>query len=237
MPLKRAQRGSARITALLWLALLTGAGLVIHHSLRISGDLRLFMPAPHDAVGRLLLDEVSEGPAAKLLLLSIHGAPPETLAATSQKLSAALRADPAFGFISNGEQRLDMVPDALLPYRYLLSATLDTDHLDAAYLRDQLQQREQDLASPAATLLTPLLPRDPTLELLKVLESWEPAQQAQQLFNVWFNAAGDAALLIVQTRGAGFDPAGQQLAIDALLAGLAPAGSARRTVARASRGR
>jgi predicted exporter len=216
MPLKRAQRGSARITALLWLALLAGAGFVIHHSLRISGDLRLFMPAPHDAVGRLLLDEVSEGPAAKLLLLSIHGAPPEALAATSQKLSAALRADPAFGFISNGEQRLDMVPDALLPYRYLLSPTLDTDHLDTAYLRDQLQQREQDLASPAATLLTPLLPRDPTLELLKVLESWEPAQQAQQLFNVWFNPAGDAALLIVQTRVAGFDPAGQQLAIDAL---------------------
>ena len=216
MPLKLAQRGAARITALLWLALLAGAGLLIHHSLRISGDLRLFMPAPHDAVGRLLLDEVSEGPAAKLLLLSIHGAPPAALAASSQNLSAALRADPTFGFISNGEQRLDMVPDALLPYRYLLSPTLDTDHLDAQYLREQLQEREQDLASPAATLLTPLLPRDPTLELLKILESWEPAHQAQQLFNVWFNPAGNAALLIVQTRVAGFDPAGQQLAIDAL---------------------
>jgi predicted exporter len=209
-------RGSARITALLWLALLAGAGLVIHHSLRISGDLRLFMPAPHDAVGRLLMQEVSEGPAAKLLLLSIQGAPPEALAVTSQKLSAALRADPAFGFVSDGEQRLDMVPDALLPYRYLLSTTLDTDHLDTDYLRDQLQQREQDLASPAATLLTPLLPRDPTLELVKVLESWEPAHQAQQLFDVWFNPAGNAALLIVQTQGAGFDPRGQQTAIEKL---------------------
>src|SRR6202041_3262701 len=168
MPLTRVQRGAARITALLWLALLAGAGLVIHHSLRISGDLRLFMPAPHDAVGRLLLEEVSEGPAAKLLLLSIQGAPPEELAATSQKLSAALRADPRFGFVSNGEQRLDMVPDALLPYRYLLSPTLDTEHLDADYLHDELSQREQDLASPAGTLLTPLLPRDPTLELIKV---------------------------------------------------------------------
>src|SRR3984957_11358963 len=216
MPLSRAQRGSARFTALLWLALLAGAGLVIHHSLRISGDLRLFMPAPHDAVGRLLLEEVSEGPAAKLLLLSIQGAPPEELAATSQKLSAALRADPAFGFVSNGEQRLDMVPDALLPYRYLLSTTLDTNHLDADYLRGQLQEREQDLASPAATLLTPLLPRDPTLELLKVLEAWEPAHQAQQLFDVWFNPAGNAALLIAQTRTAGFDPNGQKLAIETL---------------------
>src|SRR5580698_2123552 len=216
MPLSRAQRGSARLTALLWLALLAGAGLIIQHSLRISGDLRLFMPAPHDAVGRLLPEEVSQGPAAKLLLLSIQGAPPQSLAATSQKLSAALRADADFGFVSNGEQRLDIVPDALLPYRYLLSPTLDTNHLDADYLRDQLQQREQDLASPAATLLTPLLPRDPTLELVKVLESWEPAQQAQQLFDVWFNPAGNAALMIVQTRGAGFDPAGQKLAIDAL---------------------
>jgi predicted exporter len=209
-------RGSARLTVLLWLALLAGAGLVIHHSLRISGDLRLFMPTPRDAVGRLLLQEVSEGPASKLLLLSIQGAAPEALAATSQKLAATLRADPAFGFVSDGEQRLDMVPDALLPYRYLLSPTLDTDHLDADYLRDQLQQREQDLASPAGTLLTPLLPRDPTLELIKVLESWEPAHQAQQLFDVWFNPAGNAALLIVQTQGAGFDPTGQQTAIEKL---------------------
>src|SRR3984957_3253754 len=216
MPLNPAQRGAARITALLWLALLAGAGLVIHYILRISGDLRLFMPTPHDSVGRLLLDEVSEGPAAKLLLLSLHGAPPEALAATSQKLSAALRADPTFGFVSNGEQRLDMVPDALLPYRYLLSPTLDTNHLDAQYLHDELSQREQDLASPAGTLLTPLLPRDPTLELIKVLESWEPAHQAQQLFDVWFNPAGNAALLIVQTRGAGFDPTRQQTAIETL---------------------
>ncbi len=209
-------RGSARLTALLWLALLAAAGLVVHHSLRISGDLRLFMPAAHDPVGRLLLEEVSEGPAAKLLLVAISGAAPEALAASSQKLSAALRSDPAFGFVSNGEQRLDMVPDALLPYRYLLSPTLDTQPLDTDYLHQQLQEREQDLASPAATLLTPLLPRDPTLELLKVLESWEPAQQAQQLFDVWFNKEGNAALMIVQTRGAGFDPAGQKLAIDAL---------------------
>jgi predicted exporter len=209
-------RGSARITALLWLALLAAAGLIVHHSLRISGDLRLFMPAAHDPVGRLLLEEVSEGPAAKLLLVAIKGAPQEALAATSQKLSAALRSDPAFGFVSNGEQRLDMVPDALLPYRYLLSSTLDTQPLDTDYLRDQLQQREQDLASPAATLLTPLLPRDPTLELLKVLEAWEPAQQAQQLFDVWFNKEGDAALMIVQTRVAGFDPNGQKVAIEGL---------------------
>jgi predicted exporter len=216
VPLNSRIRGAARLTALLWLALLAAAGLLIHHSLRISGDLRLFMPAAHDAVGRLLLDEVSEGPAAKLLLVAINGAPPEALAATSQKLSAALRSDAAFGFVSNGEQRLDMVPDALLPYRYLLSPTLDSQPLDTDYLRDQLQQREQDLASPAATLLTPLLPRDPTLELLKVLQSWEPAQQAQQRFDVWFDQAGTAALMIVQTRGAGFDPAGQKLAIEAL---------------------
>jgi predicted exporter len=216
VPLNASPRGSARLTALLWLALLAAAGLIIQHSLRISGDLRLFMPTPHDAVGRLLLEEVSEGPAAKLLLVSIQGAPPEALAATSQNLSAALRADPAFGFVSNGEQRLDMVPDALLPYRYLLSTTLDTNHLDADYLHAQLQEREQDLASPAATLLTPLLPRDPTLELLKVLEAWEPAHQAQQLFDVWFNPAGNAALLIAQTRTAGFDPNGQKQAIEAL---------------------
>ena len=57
-----------------------------------------------------------------------------------------------------------------LPYRYLLSPTLDRHALDAAYLGDQLQQRIADLASPAASLLKPLLPRDPTLETLALAE-------------------------------------------------------------------
>lgn len=205
------------------LVLAVALGLVIQARLKISGDLRLFMPAPHSAAERLLLDEVSSGPAARLLLLALRGASAEQLAQSSQQLASELRQDPAFKLVANGENRLDIVPDRLLPYRYLLSPTLDTQPLDADFLRQQLRTREQDLASPAGSLLTPLVPRDPSLELLKVLQSWQPAQQAQTQYDVWFNSRGDAALLLVETTAAGFDPQGQHAAIDALRAHFAHA--------------
>ena len=53
----------------------------------------------------------------------------------------------------------------------------------------------RDLASPAAGFLEPWLPRDPTLELLKLADSWQPARQPQLLYDVWFDRrrAGGAA--------------------------------------------
>src|SRR5690606_14757953 len=104
-----------------------------------------------------------------------------------------------------------------LPYRWLLSPTLDRHALDAAYIGAQLQQRVADIASPAADLLKPLLPRDPTLETLVLAERWSPPKAPAVRDGVWFSSDG-AALLLAQTRGAGFDPALQGEAIDALQA-------------------
>jgi predicted exporter len=214
-------RAAPAIWIVLWIVLIGLLGWLVSVRLRISGDLRLFMPAPHSSVERLLLEEVSEGPAARLLLVALEGADAEALADSSQQLAAALRTDPAFRLIANGENRLDSVPDALLPYRYLLSPTLDHEHLDASLLRSELTARERDLASPAASLLEPLLPRDPTLEILKLLQSWQPSQEPRQIDDVWFNASSDAALLVVETTAPAFDPEGQRAALTRLQAHFA----------------
>ncbi len=207
---------AGRVVLSIWIGLIALSSYYVEHRLKVSGDLRLFMPAPHSATERLLLEEVSQGPASRLLLLSISGAPTEELASTSEALAAALHTDPAFGLVTNGEFRLETIPQALLPYRYLLSPTLDHERLDADFLRAQLTERERDLASPAAGLLEPLIPRDPTLEIVKLLQSWEPAQEPRQVDGVWFNARSSAALLIVQTAAAAFDPQGQRAAITRL---------------------
>ena len=47
---------------------------------------------------------------------------------------------------------------------------LDAQPLDAAFLRDQLDARVQDLGSPAGELIEPLLPSDPTLETLALVD-------------------------------------------------------------------
>jgi predicted exporter len=198
-----------------WLLALAALGFFAVRSLHISTDLRSFMPPPRTPDQKLLMDQVGEGPATRLLLLAIDGVPEERLAALSRGLADALRKDSNFEQVINGAFDPAALDPKWLPYRYLLSPTLDHQAFDAAYLADQLQQRVEDLASPAATLLKPLLPRDPTLEMLVLAERWSPPKPPAMRDGVWFSSDG-AALLLAQTRGAGFDPAAQGAAIDAL---------------------
>ena len=92
--------------------------------------MRLFLPAPATPEQRLLLDAIGEGPASRLLVVTLEGAPAEALAATSSALVAALRGDERFRFVANGDVGLDPLPEDLLPYRYLLSADDATRALD-----------------------------------------------------------------------------------------------------------
>jgi predicted exporter len=198
---------------LIWLLGLTALGAYVSTHLSISSDLRLFMPAPQTAAQHLLIDEIGEGPGARLLLIAIEGDSPEVLAETSSALQESLSDDALFRQVSNGGSGLESIPEALLPYRYLLSSTLDHGALDAATLRTQLQQRVQDLNSPAAALLKPWLRRDPTLEVLQLVERWRPAQEPERVMDVWMSPDHLRALLVVETAAAGFDPRAQALAL------------------------
>lgn len=210
--------------ALLWLAALALAGWAIGQRLELSGDLRRFMPSAQTPAQKLLIDELGEGPGSRLLLVALSGDTPQALAAQSEAMRNALAAKPEFKLVANGaDLGLDAIPERLRPYRYLLSPTLDTNAFDAAYLGDELQARVQDLGSPASAMLEPLLPNDPTLETLKLVEAWQPANAPQRLHGVWFDRAGREALLALETRAAGFDPTGQQAAIDAIRTAFAQA--------------
>ncbi|MEO7071600.1 MAG: MMPL family transporter [Rhodanobacter sp.] len=188
---------------------------MVSQRLHVSSDLRSFMPAPTTPDQRLLMEQVGEGPGSRLLLVSISGATDAQLAGLSQGLVAALKHDAHYSQVINGSFDLGALDPKLLPYRYLLSPTLDTQPLDADYLADELQQRVDDLSSPAASLLKDLLPRDPTLEVLKLARQWAPAKSPQIREGVWFSPK-DEALLLVQTVAAGFDPGAQQQAVDGI---------------------
>lgn len=208
--------------ALLWLLILLLGGWGIAQRLEMSGDLRKFMPAAQTPAQKLLIDEMGEGPGSRLLLMSIEGSDAETLAAQSQALHATLAARPEFSLVANGsDASLESIPAHLRPYRYLLSGSFDARPLDEALLREELDARVQDLGSPAAALIEPLLPSDPTLETLKLAERWQPANAPQRLHGVWFDRAGSKVLLVAQTHAAGFDPTGQQVAVDAIHADFA----------------
>lgn len=200
----------------IWLALLAGLLYYVVSALAVSTDLRSFMPPARTPEQRLLLDEIGEGPGSRLLLLALEGDAPDALAEISKQLAARVREDRRFVRIMNGEGDLGALAEDLLPYRYLLSPTLDTQALDADYLRSELEQRMQDLGSPAAAWLKPLLPADPTLETLKLAEAWAPPGEPERYAEVWFTRDGSKALLLAETAAGGFDPAAQREAQDAL---------------------
>ena len=199
-----------------WMLLLGLLTAWVSGRMQVSGDLRKFMPDARTPAQKLLLDELGEGPGARLLLLALSGAAPEQLAAQSRQLHEALAADPQFELVANGGQAgLDAFPERLLPYRYLIDE-LPGDAFSAANLHDELQARLQDLGSPAGGLVESLLPSDPTLQVLRVAEALQPANAPQRIDEVWFDHGGRQALLLVQTRAAGFDPGAQQQAVDTI---------------------
>ncbi|MEO8459610.1 MAG: MMPL family transporter, partial [Dokdonella sp.] len=200
---------------LAWIALLATLGFYAQHALHISTDLRSFMPPARSADQKLLLDQIGNGPGSRLLLLAIEKAPPDHAADLSRGLVAAISSDARFAQIANGALDDSLLSSDLLPYRYLLSPTLDQHALDAAYLTSELGERVADFGSPAASMLKPLLPRDPTLELVKLAQRWSPPKPPPMRGGVWMTEAGEP-LLIAQTRAPGFDPDAQSAALAAL---------------------
>jgi predicted exporter len=67
-------------------------------------DMGVFMPRLPTAKQQLLVEQLRDGVASRLLLLGITGAPAESLQQASSALSKALNAHPAFRYASNGTQ-------------------------------------------------------------------------------------------------------------------------------------
>jgi predicted exporter len=199
-----------------WAGGLAALGVFVARHLVVSSDLRLFLPDPRTPEQRILLEAIGEGPASRLLVVALEGAPVEALATTSSALVEALRGSDEFRFAANGDVGLDSLPEELLPYRYVLSVDDATRTLDRNRLRAALETRARDLASPGGFALEPLIARDPTLLTLALLERWEPVTEPRRELDVWFDAAGERALLVAETRAPSYDPAGQRAALAAL---------------------
>ncbi|SDE08841.1 MMPL family transporter [Aquimonas voraii] len=210
--------GTRLLRVALWLGALALIAVLALGELKLSGDLRLFMPAARTAEQRLLLEQLGEGPGARLLLVALSGAEPEVLVERSRALREALEESPEFVWVGNGEDGLESIPETLVDYRYLLSAGVQPGAFEAPALSEALRQRQQDLASPAAALIAPLLRADPTLETLRVLEAWTPAIEPERRDGVWFASTRGEALLLAETASPGFDPDGQTRALAALRA-------------------
>src|ERR1700753_861657 len=91
-------------------------------------DLSAFLPRSPTATQRLLVDQLREGIASRLILIGIEGADPAERARMSMAWGRRLRADPQFVAVNNGEPvGLDRDRELLFNHRYLLSEAVSPD--------------------------------------------------------------------------------------------------------------
>jgi predicted exporter len=153
-----------------------------------TADLTAFLPKSVTPAQQLLIAQLRDGIAARLVLVGLEGADDAALAATSRALAERLRASGRFAYVANGAGGLAKRDrDVLLEHRYLLSPGVDAARFTEAGLRAALERTLELLASPAGTLVRPTLARDPTGELARLLAAHAERVQPAMREGVWFD--------------------------------------------------
>ena len=202
-----------RTALAIWLALMLACGWIISRS-QFTTDLSAFLPRSPTPEQQLLLEQISDGLASRLILVGISGNDAATRARISRQIAQTLRADPAFASVNNGEpvtQQRDR--DFLFHHRYLLSPAVTPERFSVTGLRAAIDESIALLASPAGLLVKSLLPRDPTGEMLNLLERLDSGSRPAMIDGAWASRDGARALLLIQTRASGSDTDAQQHAM------------------------
>jgi predicted exporter len=201
---------------LLWVVL-AGLAVVVVARASYTADLSAFLPRKPTAAQQLLVDQLREGIASRLIIIAIEGTDSATRARLSTSLARRLRGDAEFTAISNGEAvALDRDREFLFEHRYVLSASVTPERFTVAGLERAMQETLDLLSSSAGLLVKPLLVRDPTGEMVQIAGAASGGKQPRTIDGVWASQDGKRALLLAQTRAAGFDADGQQRAIGAI---------------------
>lgn len=207
---------AGRTAIAIWLALILVCAGIIGRS-HFTADLSAFLPRTPTPEQQLLMDQLRDGLASRLILVGIEGADASMRAKLSKEVAQHLRTDPAFVTVNNGEPVTSERDRAyLFNNRYLLSAGVTPQRFSVDGLHAALSDSIDQLASPAGLLIKSLLPHDPTGEMLQLLEQMNNGNHPQLVDGAWASRDGKTALLLIQTQAAGSDTDAQQQAMAAI---------------------
>lgn len=178
-----------------------------------TADISAFLPRSPTPAQEILVEQLRDGVVSRLMLIGIEGAPPEALAVASRRLATELRRHESFVLIDNGEDTGSADRDFLWRNRYLLSPAVGPERFSADALRGRLEDHLRLLGSPAGMLVRRTLPGDPTGEFLLIAAALAGQARPTARGGVWFSRDGARALVIAQTRAAGYDLDGQERAL------------------------
>ncbi len=206
-----------------WLGCIVLAALVVAKAHYVS-DLSAFLPAKPTPRQRLLVDQLRNGPAARLILVALEHGDAATRAALSIAMAHRLRLDREFSGINNGEPlTAERDRDFLFQHRYLLSENVSAERFSAAGLKSALEETIANLASPEGLILKSLVPHDPTGEMLQIIDRLAGTAGPTSRDGVWVSADGRRTLLVAQTAAAGSDTDAQEHALEAIRGAFAAA--------------
>ena len=196
-----------------WLVFLAACAFVVSRT-TLTTDISAFLPRSPTPQQQVLVEQLREGVVSRLILAAIEGGTPDARARASKELAAALRRQAEFAAVNNGENAgWQKDRDFLWRHRYLLSSAVTTERFSASGLRARLEEHLRLLGSPMGPLLRTVLPHDPSGELLHLLEQAESGARPASREGVWFSPDGSRALLVIQTRAAGYDIDAQERAL------------------------
>ncbi|WP_028603320.1 MMPL family transporter [Ottowia thiooxydans] len=210
--------GSSRGALWLWVLVMVACVAIVATS-RFSTDMSAFLPTNPDARQRLLVDQIREGALSRMVLMGIDGGTPQARADASRALAAKLRASNDFiGVVNGDEASRQHDQELVLNYRYLLSPGVTSERFSTTGLHDAISQTVADLSGSAGLILKSLLPRDPTGELVRTLDTISGANMPSSSDGAWASANGDRALLVTMTAASGTDTDAQERTLNSIQA-------------------
>ena len=224
--MKQAPVRRGRTAIVLWLVFILVCGIIISRS-QFTTDLSAFLPRSPTPEQQLLLDQIRDGLASRLILVGLEGADAPTRARLSKQIARRLRADRAFVSVNNGEPvSAERDRAFLFDHRYLLSPAVTPARFSVDGLHAALSDSIDLLASPAGLLVKSLLPRDPTGEMVQLLDQLNSGTHPKRVDGAWASRDGVRALLLMQTRASGADTDAQQRAMATIRAAFDTAAGA-----------
>jgi predicted exporter len=199
---------------LIWLALMC-AGVAVVSQSRFSADISFFLPSRPTPEQQVLVAQLKDGSVSRLLMVAVGGGDTKQRAQASQAMRQQLIDGGEFLSVQNGAAAgMDSERDFFLRHRYQLSPAVNAERFTEDGLREAVGNTIDSLSSPLGMMVKPFLARDPTGELMAILEQLNPGAQPEMRAGVWASRDGERAMLLLETRALGSDLDGQAQAVE-----------------------
>ncbi|MFT5110719.1 MAG: putative exporter [Parasphingorhabdus sp.] len=186
---------------------------------KVTTDLGLFLPSGQTVLEQVLMGQLDRGSTSNLIFAGIEGDTSENLAKVSQSFADQLGQTEGFVQVLNGATAMSSEDQNwVMDNRYHLTPADLSENLSEEGLGLAMQERLKGLMSPLAALEKKFLARDPTGEILNLLNQWQGDLSGEsgpaKANGVWFSQDQSRAVMIIELASGGLDLAGQQQALD-----------------------